>query len=195
MSNVCKIASLCQTNTITSCPSHTDNEALSTSLSSQLTAEGTNKVMLLFPSRPLSKRLILLWQSYKSWPVRRLHTKTTHPTTACSAWQRGGQCSFSAVGVHAVRKKNTHKLKHRHLTYWAIHTWKTKHWIQKQQDDQTWQSQNKESKRYSQHGSSQFPEVLFEKHCVADQKQQLFWLQLRFYFGSWLLRGPGPSLL
>lgn len=52
--------------TIASRPSQADNEALFTSLSSQLTAAGTNGIVLTPLPRPLARECVSCGQSYKS---------------------------------------------------------------------------------------------------------------------------------
>lgn len=83
MSDVCRIATLCQTDTITSRPSQADNEALSTSLSSQLTAAGTNGIVLTPPPRPSARDCFSFDSPTKadqSAKHSHLGTKTTHLT-------------------------------------------------------------------------------------------------------------------
>lgn len=93
---------------ITSPPSQADNEALFTSLSPQLTAAGTNGIVLTPPPRPSprpSASLLLLWQSYKGWPVGQQaipKTRTTHLTGAGVVRQGG----VTAVTVRLETKQH-----------------------------------------------------------------------------------------
>lgn len=89
-----------QTNTITSRRSQAENEALcTTSLSSQLTAAGTNGIVLTPPPRPSARdwsafvRLSMQKQSAKhSSP----ETKTTHMNVTEQATRWGGMSQFDS---------------------------------------------------------------------------------------------------
>lgn len=107
MSDVCKIATECHTNISASCSSHTDNKT--TSLSPQLTAAGTNGVVLTPPPRPLARDRFSFDSHTKADQSAKhgsLQTKTTHLIVAC--YTRQGVCRFSYAG--------------------ALAAWKTGHW-------------------------------------------------------------------
>lgn len=100
ISNMCRIVTVCQTNTITSCPSQVDNEALSTSLSSQLTAAGTNGIVSTPTPRPSARDCVSFDTNTKADQSAKhsgLDTKTTQLTVA--GYARQGVTAVSQVGA------------------------------------------------------------------------------------------------